>query len=535
MNNPLQSSAVIPVSPYPNNDKIVQPTSDQIVTFGHRSGAEQHMRCPRAYYLNYEYLGQGITASPSPLYFAVGTAVHVGLAEMLKGEGLDNCIGLALEFLKGTRAFKLLEQDQQDEQEVLVHGLIYTFIKLAWPAMQQQFEVLCVETGAVEYVPIDSRQYIALQSRPDAILRNKLSGEVAGWSWKTIDDPTDMRRSMFHNDLQGFMEMYYGEKILQTLRGEPVTAEEIASALRIVIEYGLTTPNVTPLDMIHNGRMFLDKLEERAREARDIPTEIDYIQTVFLVKGKRQLLEAAEMPWINSSSYSSDDEEYGGYQPGKIYKQMSHLCYRYRNGEQTEQGPVELYKTGPNKGKPKLIDIHDPKLVDESWAYRFFKPDNTSYSQLSSKWLTSPVRPGQIREWVDRLGAGTVYPSTMNDARNPNPLAKLILFEQPLYRDAAKVLSHVQQQRDRYIQIATDVQQMNVVLATSGAIQSDFIDAMNTYFPQQLISCKSPWKCQFHDFCHSPLESLLDFYNVPDGFEVRQPHHQAETAVRGGG
>lgn len=529
------------------------PEGAKILAFGHRSGTETHQRCPRAYFLNYEYLGHGITATPGPIYFAVGSAVHVGLGALLLGEPIDEAVGKAVMYLMQTAAYQRLLPDQQVEQEVLVHGLIYAFDVYAMPSMRANYEVICVETGAVEFVPLgyagcdcgvkesitndptltlmhDSmcgihQTYIAIQSRPDAILRHRKTGEVSGWSWKTIDDPTDMRRSQLHNDLQGYMEMYYGERILEKLAGAPVTREEVTNALHEHLER-LKDNNYSVeciLEAMHDYSG--DILNERVYAARNIPTQIDSIQTVFLVKGKRKLLEESEMPWIESASYSNDTDEFGGYSPDKIYKQMSHLCYRYRNSNVEVQGAAELYKSGPNKGKPKPIDSYDPNLQEESWAWRFFKPGNSTGSSLSSKWLTSPIQPDQIREWIDRLNTGTVYPSNMRDDRNPHPLEKLILFETPLYRNAVKAVGHVKQTKERYVQIAKNVE----VMREEGC---DNLEALDSLFPQHLINCRTPFKCQFFRFCHTPDENQLDFRTIPEGFELRTPHHAVEKEMR---
>jgi hypothetical protein len=532
------------------------PPGARVVTFAHRSGAESHMACPRRYYLNYLYLGRGITPSPGPLYFAVGTAVHHGLAHMLLEHPIDECISVALDSLFNSAAFIALDNpDLQGEQETLVHGLLYAFYVYAYPGLAANFEVLAVETGAVEYIPLvigqrsydpplfrngeellqDAEAYVAMQSRPDAILRNKQTHEVCGISWKTIDDPSDMRRSQLVNDLQGFMEQYYGERILEKLAGAPVTMLELHVALTWALEQAAS--NI--VEVIHRIQSDLTTLEERARAARNIPTEIDYIQTIFLVKGPRKLVDGGE--GVPFPTEWGQQDEYGGYAPGKIYRQMSPLCYRYRNGSYI--GPlnslVELYKTGPNKGKPKHTDPNDPNLQEQSWLYRFYKPGNESMNALSTKWLTSQIYPDGIRDWVDRLNRGEIYPSTMNDERNPHPLAKIIRFEEPLYKDAARSASHVKQQKERFVQIAQDKMELSRVIVNpevswdAVSTLSDCMRALDCYFPQHLISCKTPYRCQYLEFCHGATS--LDFVSIPDGYEQRVAHHAAEREYIDGG
>jgi hypothetical protein len=269
--------------------------------------------------------------------------------------------------------------------------------------------------------------------------------------------------------------------------------------------------------------------------------EIDYIQTIFLVKGPRKLVDGGD--GVSIPTEWEQQDEYGGvapesYTPDKIYRQMSPLCYRYRNGNYPASSQVELYKSGPNKGKPKVTDPNDPNMQEESWLYRFYKPGNETMSRLPAKWLTSQIYPEDVRAWVDRLNRGDVYPSTMNDERNLHPLAKMIRFEEPLYKDAERSASHVKQQKERFARIARDKMELCRVIgfnpeADVVSTLSDCMRALDCYFPQHLISCKTPYRCQYLEFCHGATS--LDFVSIPDGYEQRVAHHAAEREYIDGG
>lgn len=519
------------------------PEGAQVIAWGHRSGANAHQLCPRQYFFNYEYLGHGISRFPTPLHFRVGSAVHLGLAALLLEEGIDSAVQQALDYMRAGRIFETLSEDVQTEQLVLVEGLLYAFYVYAYPAMMRDFDVLCVETGAVEHIPMPNdsfvfmpngeslvdatimparlNDYIAIQSRPDAILRNRATHEVCGISWKTIDDPSDFRRSQLVNDLQGFMELYYGERILEKLVVAPVTREEIQSYLELLLQNNANMP----ADRMVNAIMgCAAELEKRVLTTRNIPTTIDYIQTIFLVKGKRFLTTQDDLGYALSQSLAGNYSEYEQWtpQPDKQFRQMSHLCYRYRNPN-VEIATAEFYKSGPNKGRPKPLNVCDPNYFDESWAYRFFKPGNETGSSLSNKWLTSQIQQDQIRSWVDRLNAGEIYPSNLSDERNPHPLGKIIRFEEPLYRDGVRAASHVRQQQNRFVQIARAKQAMEDW--HGGGTHMDMLDDL---FPQQLISCRTPYRCAYYQFCHGPESTQIDFQTIPEGFELRQAHHAPE-------
>ena len=551
------------------------PLGAEIITFGHRSGAETHMGCPRRYYLNYEYLNIGIVPNPGPLYFAVGTAVHHGFGTILLGHGIDEAVAAGHSFLVDTPAFIALDPDSQREQLVLVEGLLYAFWVYAWPSFQKNYEVLAVETGAVEYLPVqvgaencelcDSTgleklpkgvmlagelctacqgmgvikryAYIAIQSRPDAILRNVRTGEIVGVSLKTIDDPSDLRRSQLVNDLQGFMELHYGERILQALASKSLTTSELREFVRQAIcsiDLSAEDNQTTPLTFAHIMEDLTKDVSAKAMAARNIPTTIDYIQTIFLVKGVRKRLPDDPTVFDYTYEFDSQTDEWGGDNKQWRYRQMSALCYRYRNTEpQDRPMEVELYKTGPKKGTPKPQDNHSPDYQEESWAYRFFKPGNSSGSSLSGKWLASPIMPDEIRAWVDRLNVGEMYPSTMNDERNPHPLAKIVRFEEPLYKEGSVAAAHVKQQHERFVQITRAKEELQKTVGDANATVEDCIDALNSTFPQHLPNCRTPYRCFFHDLCHTPKGSQIDFTTVPEGYAERTPHHELERKQKG--
>lgn len=66
--------------------------------FVDRSRYEQYGRCPRSRYLEYHAGPErmGIVSARKPLPLAVGSAVHAGLAELLRGKSEDEAVAAAL-------------------------------------------------------------------------------------------------------------------------------------------------------------------------------------------------------------------------------------------------------------------------------------------------------------------------------------------------------------------------------------------------------------------------------------------------------
>ena len=80
------------------------------------------------------------------------------------------------------------------------------------------------------------------------------------------------------------------------------------------------------------------------------------------------------------------------------------------------------------------------------------------------------------------------------------------------------------------MQIAGAVQRVNEV--DTCAATEEIARVLDEEFPQHLINCKTPWRCAYFDYCHTPKEAEIDFASVPNGFEIRESHHQYEREMR---
>lgn len=445
--------------------------------YSHRSGAETYQRCPRAAYLEYHHLGTGIQKAPRPLYFDVGLAVHKGLETLLISDDIEAAVAAGVKFYSESDQPFFWPEDTK-EQLWLIECLLRGFGLFSWPAFKDAYEILFVEQEIEETYEFDLERIIPavlnFSSRPDAvtIVRDRRTGENFGISWKTINDLTEHRRSKFAYDLQGFTEMYYTGQLFRQ-QGKAIEDEiEKLKASKMV-------------------KQLRDKMIANLQEEfKKMPSGVDAIQTVFFVKGLRKRAKADETdPHVNDT----------GVDEGKMI-QDSFLTRPWRN---TNTGQY-------------------------AHAYRYQKPGNLTQSSLNKDWQrvmlfdmgTLPIHL-EPKEWVEMLYKRQVFPSS--DYQDIlNPLASVIVFDTPAPRNEDMMLDVIDQIIEQEIQKCIDV-----VRVEQAANDDERKLLLNKHFPQHFSSCRQDFKCQFWPICHES-NNQLSFDEIPPGFEMRIPHHEAE-------
>lgn len=478
--------------------------------YAHRSGSETHAYCPRKRYLAYHHLGTGVNVFP-PIYFDIGTAVHAGLAALLglsmsvdpkfiDADCMQDCVNVALNYFHATPVYRNMKAFERDEQDTLIAGLLWAFWYRAWPTFISTWQVLFVEVAVedVESFEIPFTDGVTgtlhMLSRPDAIVKDRTTNAVVAINWKTINSLSEERQSNITQSLQVNLEHYYAEKVY---------TEWVNNEFRPTMPANL------------KGEALIAHLEKQIAEYRTLVHEIEYTQIVYLVKGNRKLMLADGSEVDNEAGDSFTDAE-------KFWRQDSFLCYRY----------VDLSGAGKIGGKV-------------SWSYRHYKAGNVSYSQLTPKkdWAKQPVWEGDgvsdgkgsewtpIQSWVQALNTGKVFPSTISasDPRNAaNPLSSVIVFEEPLYRDRERLERMQYQFLSSEIAVAIKLHDVRTAVAAGG----DLEDTLDAYFPQHLISCRKPVRCEFDGkICNTPKEGRQKLFTVlPVGgiWQARIPHHAGE-------
>ncbi len=463
--------------------------------YAHRSGHETNQYCPRKGYLAYRHLGTGINRFP-PIYFEIGTVVHAGLAHILANHlpaaALDDttafdAVDIAIAAFRDSLIYPTLKEYERLEQETLIEGMLWTFWFRVWPTFIGMFEVLYVEIASEDVVE-DGGIRLHILSRPDAIVRVRSTGEIVGINWKTINSLTDERRQKTANSLQINMEAYYGERKYNELANEN-WVPAIPAGLR--------------------GLQLAEWLETALEEFKAQNKELAYSQLIYLVKGNRQLLLADGTEVPNETAEDLRDVE-------KFWRQDSRLCYRWVDVEGGAKTPAIAH------------------------SYRYYKAGNKSYNQLTKGYRRQPIwESGEsVRDWVKSLHEGKVFPSTLavdDDRNKQSALDDLVVFEAPVYRDVERQLRLLNQFIAAELRTVQSV--MRVEKAIAGAPEA-LDDALDVEFPQHLINCTSPVRCEFNVICNAEAEARQPLFNImPEGGQwyARVPHHKAEFEALGNG
>jgi hypothetical protein len=148
-----------------------------------RSAVVQDWKCSRARYWGYEHLGRGLSPATTALPLAFGILIHDGVAAIIHGMDIDTIAEAA----KAEFRAKLLDgQDSHEaqyfaeEQCALGEGLLRGFHRHVWPQLQAVYDVVHVEQEMT--YEHDGLTFLA---KPDLLLRNKESGDLVYFEYKT--------------------------------------------------------------------------------------------------------------------------------------------------------------------------------------------------------------------------------------------------------------------------------------------------------------------------------------------------------------
>ena len=179
--------------------------------FTDRSRQVAFQKCPRLRFWGSVYGGWGISPALPNLDMELGKAIHEGIAGMLDGKGLDEPLEAS--------ALSLREALSQSFPPALVdaylqlqEGLLRAFWFIWYPRLSARFQI--VGTPEQEMLAeIQPRSGILHMSRPDAILRDKSTGEYGTWSLKTssFNDQAALELE-YRTDTQGLSEIWAAEQ-----------------------------------------------------------------------------------------------------------------------------------------------------------------------------------------------------------------------------------------------------------------------------------------------------------------------------------
>lgn len=176
-----------------------------------RSRILDFQSCPRKRYWGFHYEGNGIQRLSKSLPLVVGGALHEGLAILIEGKGIDSAVLRSQLELSNAFAAKgvVVEDSSQAEAAMIEQGALVEGMLRAWEAhegeqFREQFEIIEVESEG----RVDLGNAIELMYRPDAVLRDKVGGDVFVLSWKSCSSYTQMTYNQASTDMQSLSEVF---------------------------------------------------------------------------------------------------------------------------------------------------------------------------------------------------------------------------------------------------------------------------------------------------------------------------------------
>lgn len=189
-----------------------------------RTGILTYQRCPREYWYSRQACGKGLQKKSKGLPLQFGSAFHEGTEELLlqdegaeKGEHIELAVTRARKFLIEQFASKTISFDGetpddiqkameygQEEQMALAEGLLRGWFAYEGEQFLDTFEVVEVEQEGKANLSDD----LVLMYRPDAVVREKATGDHYIISWKTTSTFSSRNIKQAKVDMQSMSEVF---------------------------------------------------------------------------------------------------------------------------------------------------------------------------------------------------------------------------------------------------------------------------------------------------------------------------------------
>lgn len=175
-----------------------------------RSGILSWQKCPRDRYYSRHFQGKGLEKVRKSLPLVFGAAFHEGSENLLLNKGIESAVSRALLYLN--LAFSVegvdLEEKQTmyavEEQRAIAEGLLRAWWIAKGERFLEDFEVLEVEKeGRAELAP-----GLVLMFRPDALVRERMTGDLYIVSWKTASTFGAYTINSIQTDMQSMSEIW---------------------------------------------------------------------------------------------------------------------------------------------------------------------------------------------------------------------------------------------------------------------------------------------------------------------------------------
>ena len=179
-----------------------------------RSSIQLYQHCPRAHYHKYfdPAGGPGIEPTDRPEYYSLGISFHEAGERLLDPEVPAPTAA----------AFGIEDARKRGLSERWQNWILAACI--AWDRTErEEFEASYDVLGVEEEIRVPITREVELYGRADAVLRDRSTGALYVWNWKTTSDLRDWNKK-FHFDIQSWTEAIavgarYGEMVDGVLYG----------------------------------------------------------------------------------------------------------------------------------------------------------------------------------------------------------------------------------------------------------------------------------------------------------------------------
>src|SRR5687768_1778005 len=144
-----------------------------------RSRTLAYFKCPRLFYWAYVFENKGLASVRRPVPLAIGSAVHKGLENLLRGSSEDAAVAEARALFRQELADGGLELKPEEavlfvyrEQELLVEALVRVYARRGLPTLLADYEIIEVE----QEVDLPLADNLTFMSRADGLLRKRTDG-----------------------------------------------------------------------------------------------------------------------------------------------------------------------------------------------------------------------------------------------------------------------------------------------------------------------------------------------------------------------
>lgn len=185
-----------------------------------RTSILTYQACPRKYFYQQKYLGTGIQKKSKGLALYFGSAFHEGAEDLLHGK-VEEAVARACKYLDDGLASKSVDLEMLDtqtaygiaEQKAIVEGLIRGWWAKDGERFLKEFEVLADEQEGRAALThshdgVAESEDMVLMFRPDALVRERSSGDFYIVSWKTASTFGERTVNQYRTDMQSMSEAW---------------------------------------------------------------------------------------------------------------------------------------------------------------------------------------------------------------------------------------------------------------------------------------------------------------------------------------